>query len=109
MPKAYDLLILGNLLSITTEGEGGSIEQGLPRETCPSCSQAGCYRDCDGSQGADDTNESDEDAVGRAKYNAAVDALESLVLGHACAGVKVDDPKYVKGLETALDAFSNQF
>jgi hypothetical protein len=87
------LLILGNLLSITTgEGEGGRIEQGLPREQPP--------------EGA---NEDEPDRQGRECYNAAVDALESIVLAHACAGVKVDDPRYVIGLETALDAFSNQF
>lgn len=34
----------------------------------------------------------------------ALDGLESLVLGHACAGVDIKSKKYVEGIETALAA-----
>lgn len=37
----------------------------------------------------------------------ALDAVESLILAHACAGVDVESPAYVEGIETALDAISN--
>ena len=41
------------------------------------------------------------------QYNAAVDGLESLILAHACAGVNVESPAYVEGIETAVDAVAN--
>ena len=41
--------------------------------------------------------------------NAAVDGLESLILAHACAGVNVQSPAYVEGIETAVDAIANHF
>jgi hypothetical protein len=111
----YDLMIGGNLLSIrVVDGDTlpafGVIEKALPKETCSSCGDPFCANHCDGSQGADENNEeSEEAAYERARYNAYLDALESIVLAHVCAGVKVDDPKYVEGLVTALDSFSNQF
>ena len=36
-----------------------------------------------------------------------VNALESLILGHACAGIDVADPAYVQGLRTCLEAIAN--
>jgi hypothetical protein len=35
------------------------------------------------------------------------DAVESLVLAHACAGLDVRDARYQAGLETALEAIDN--
>jgi hypothetical protein len=39
----------------------------------------------------------------------ALDALESVVLAHACLDVAMvrDDPNYVEGINTALDAIMN--
>jgi hypothetical protein len=37
----------------------------------------------------------------------ALDALESLILAHAVAGVDVESPAYLEGIETALDALAN--
>ena len=53
--------------------------------------------------------EADKDfgAEYQASYNSAVDGLESLVLAHACAGVDVEDPRYVAGTAAALEAISN--
>ena len=53
--------------------------------------------------------EADEDfgAEYQASYNSAIDGLESLVLAHACAGVDVEDPRYVAGIAAALEAISN--
>lgn len=39
-------------------------------------------------------------------YNAAIDGLESLIVAHACAGVDVESPAYVEGIETAVDAIA---
>ena len=47
------------------------------------------------------------DAIEVRQYNAAIDSLESLILAHACAGVDVESPAYVEGLETAVEAIGN--
>lgn len=41
------------------------------------------------------------------EFNAAVDAVESMVLAHACAGIDVTDPRYVEGVRTCIDACAN--
>jgi len=41
------------------------------------------------------------------KFNAAIDGLEALILAHACAGVDVESPAYIEGIETAVDALGN--
>lgn len=53
--------------------------------------------------------EADEDfgAEYQTSYNSTIDGLESLVLAHACAGVDVEDPRYVAGIAAALEAISN--
>jgi len=43
------------------------------------------------------------------ELTAAFDAIESLVLAHAVAGVNVEDPKYLEGLEVAIEACGNQY
>ena len=45
---------------------------------------------------------------GPKSYLHAVDAVESLVLSHFCAGVNVADPKYVSGLITTMDTLENE-
>ena len=40
-------------------------------------------------------------------YNVAIDAVESLILAHACAGIDVESPAYVEGIETAVEAIAN--
>jgi hypothetical protein len=42
------------------------------------------------------------------EYNATVDAIESLILAHACAGVNVQDPAYIKGLKTTMRTISER-
>ena len=37
----------------------------------------------------------------------AVNALESLIMAHACAGIDVAAPAYVTGLETCMEALGN--
>ena len=54
----------------------------------------------------DDDPFADED-VNDIKEKAALDALESVMLAHACAGINIEDKAYVKGIETALDAIGN--
>jgi hypothetical protein len=51
--------------------------------------------------------DADFEAEYQQDYNSAVNGLESLVLAHACAGVNVQDARYVAGIGAALDAISN--
>ena len=39
---------------------------------------------------------------------AAMDAIESLILAHACAGVDVASPAYIQGIETAIETCWNK-
>lgn len=108
MTKTFELVVLGRLLKVTVVGKSGKIESNLESETCPSCGNADCNIDCDGSQGADEHNEESEDDVrDRLKYNGFLTALEAIVLAHACAGVDVEAKQYIEGLETALEGASN--
>lgn len=43
-----------------------------------------------------------------ADYDAARDALECLILAHACAGVDVESKSYKEGVETALETLANR-
>jgi hypothetical protein len=49
-------------------------------------------------------NVDDEDAI---TYNHMMDALESLILAHACAGVDVTTPEYIEGIKTAIESCAN--
>ena len=42
------------------------------------------------------------------ELTAALDAIESLILAHACAGVGVASPAYVEGIETAVETCWNK-
>lgn len=51
--------------------------------------------------------DADFEAEYRQDYNSDVNGLESLVLAHVCAGINVQDARYVAGIGAALDAISN--
>lgn len=36
-----------------------------------------------------------------------LEAIESLILAHACAGVDVESPAYIEGINTAIEAIDN--
>ena len=39
--------------------------------------------------------------------NNMADALESLILAHACEGIDITEQTYMNGIKTALDAIAN--
>lgn len=41
------------------------------------------------------------------QFNDMMDALESILLAHACARIDVISPAYLEGLETAMNACAN--
>jgi len=46
-------------------------------------------------------------AITADEYDASVNAIESLILAHACAGIDISCPAYVEGIETAVEAILN--
>jgi hypothetical protein len=40
-------------------------------------------------------------------YNGGLDGIESMILAHAIAGVDIESPAYLEGIETAVEAVSN--
>ncbi len=51
----------------------------------------------------------DEEDLDKIRYDAAMDAIESIILAHACAGVNVTTPAYLQGIETAIQACVNNY
>ena len=48
-----------------------------------------------------------EELEGNCHYNYACDAIEAMVMGHAIAGVNIEGPAYLEGLESAIDGVAN--
>lgn len=74
-------------------------------ETCPKCGQKDCLYQCDGSLLGE--VESEDKVSRRHQYNGAVDGITSMILAHACAGINIESPAYLEGIETAFDAITN--
>ena len=54
-----------------------------------------------------DLHEGDSGSEDDSEYETGIDALESLILAHACAGVDIASPAYFEGIETAVGKCSN--
>lgn len=74
-------------------------------ERCPGCSQVDCNFDCDAVHA--DNLELERECMLRQQYNAGIDAILSMTLAHCCAGIPVQTASYLEGIETAIDALSN--
>lgn len=112
--KQFSFTLHNQPIEVTVSGRSGKIVSGYPRDTCPSCDQPLCNISCDGSQGADQTDETtgfveetEDEANERVQFNRMLDMMEAIVLAHACRGINVADPSYIGGLETALEAAVN--
>ena len=53
---------------------------------------------------ASDLKSYESDSEEDEEFNAAMDGIEALVLAHARAGIDIESPAYVEGLETAVGA-----
>lgn len=71
-------------------------------ETCPKCGQRDCLYQCEGSHLGE--VESEETVSCRHQHNGAVDAICSVILAHACAGVWIESGEYLEGIRTAFNA-----
>ncbi len=91
---------------------GGSIQSCL-KETCPHCQDPNCDFDCYESYEWTEikdvltTEEKQGELKSQSNYNYACDAIESLVLNHAIAGVNIESPAYIEGLEASIDGIAN--
>ena len=56
---------------------------------------------------ATDWKVSTSDEPGDDDYNRVIDGIEAVVLAHAMAGIDVESPAYLEGVETALDSAAN--
>jgi hypothetical protein len=57
--------------------------------------------------GLSETLMGSEPYEGDFEIDGAINALESLILGHACAGIDISSKAYVEGLDTAIEAIAN--
>lgn len=71
-------------------------------ECCTKCSTKDCIWSCEGAHLGE--VESEDEMRGRHQFNGAVDGILSTILAHACAGIDVESPAYLEGIETALQA-----
>lgn len=65
------------------------------------------YADAQGRRTGSVTSSLHSSEVDDDQFNAAMDAIESMVLAHACAGIDVTDPRYVEGIRTCVEACAN--
>jgi len=87
---------------------GGTITSDM-KEGCPFCGQTDCDFSCDESQADGFDDDGLWDNENRIKYNISIDALESLILAHACAGIDVEAYGYVEGIRTALQTLAKEY
>jgi hypothetical protein len=86
---------------------------GGQKEVCTHCEDPNCEWDCmEALEWASDRDPDmctirNEELESNRNYNKACDAIESLVLAHACAGIDVNSKIYLEGLRSAMDAISN--
>jgi hypothetical protein len=83
---------------------GGSIKTNL-HEKCPICNKI-CYGEC--ATNNDKEVEDPEELSHRLDFNNMMDALESIILAHACSGIDIESLAYIEGIETAVEACGNQ-
>lgn len=88
---------LANTPDLTDRLEPG---EEVPVGECPSCGCL-CYLEA--------KNDFEEAMKNHDGYCGALDALESLILAHACAGISIGTDEYLVGVKTALDAIIHAF
>ena len=50
---------------------------------------------------------SGEDCDNIDEYVVAINAIESIILAHACAGINIESKEYISGVQTTLDTIAN--
>lgn len=115
MTKTIKLPCYGITITLTDPNgdyryKGGTITYDEQKEVCPHCNKDDCCFECFGSLADFSPEEQvkgdrhEDNPVYRLQYNGAIDGITSLILAHACAGINVESPAYLEGIETAIQA-----
>jgi hypothetical protein len=102
----------GIIVTLSSDKGGAAITSDM-QETCPYCKDPACDMDCpdfmehcsDRDIGIQQTKEAERYEF--LCHRAATDALESIILGHAGAGIDIESFAYIEGIETAQQALTN--
>jgi hypothetical protein len=92
--------------------DGGSITSEM-KEVCPHCEDRNCDFDCPeamewaSDRDSDFTNDKMDELEGNRNFNHGVNAIESMILTHAMAGINVESEMYKSGIRAALDGLAN--
>ena len=111
MEKTIKLGCYGIEIYLTGDG-GGSITSDL-KEVCTFCEDIDCDFLCKEAQewisdrDIDYQLDKKEELTGRKDFNNMIDAIESMILGHAIAGIDIETPAYIEGIESAVDGCGN--
>ena len=84
--KTINLPVFGIAVTLTGDG-GASIQSDLHESLKDICNQSD-YKETE-------------------LFNASMDGIESMILAHASAGVDIESPAYLEGIETAVGSCSN--
>jgi len=110
-PHTIELPCYGIVVDLTGDG-GGSISSDV-KEVCEHCKDPECDMDCmDFGEYCSDRDmeaqqKKQEERDGFVAYNGGVDAITSMILAHAIAGIDIETPAYIEGIETAIQALGN--
>ena len=107
--KKIELPIFKIVLHFDEEHPGGGSITSVDAlyEICPKCSTKDCIWSCEGAHLGE--VETEDDMRRRHQFNGAIDGILSMILAHACAGIDVESPAYLEGIETALHAAGEKY
>jgi hypothetical protein len=111
-PKDIELPCYGIIVTLASDKGGEAITSDM-HEACPYCKDPACDMDCpDFMEHCSDRDKEEQQKKQAERYEflchrAATDALESIILGHAGAGIDISTPAYIEGIETAWQALAN--
>lgn len=94
------------------ETQTGSITSDF-KNLCPYCGAPDCYHGCEAffedraMTPVKHWKESEDEMLLRMIFNSKVDAIQSLILSHALAGVDIQSLAYIEGIESAFIAIEN--
>ncbi len=83
------------------------------KEVCKYCKDSDCLMDCVDfgehctDRDPDEFHRKNDEGIQFRRHRGMIDVLESLTLHHAVAGVDIETPAYIEGIETVLDAITN--
>lgn len=109
--RTIELPCYGIIVNLT--GDGGADITSDMAETCPYCNDPACDMGCpDFGEHCSDRDKDEQlrksnERFEFLRHRAAIDALESLILAHAGAGIDITTPAYIEGIETVQQALTN--